>query len=77
MSEQRKSNGQHQDPHYRKREETQHPATNECDTGWHSHPSRTFPTKATQIIADPGRGVTLEAVHFLVEIRNLSSSFTL
>jgi hypothetical protein len=68
MSEQRKSNWQHPNTYYREREET--PGTDECDTSQHPHPNRALPTKAVQIMADPSRDVILEAVHFLVEIRN-------
>ncbi len=68
MSQQRKSNRQHPNTYYREREETQHSATEKCDTSRHPHPYRTLPTKPVQIVADPGRDVILEAVHFLVEI---------
>jgi hypothetical protein len=70
MGEQRKSNWQHPNTYYREREETEHSATDECDTSRHPHPYPTLSTKALQIMADPGRNVILEAVHFLVEIRN-------
>ena len=68
MREQRKSNWQHPNIYYRKREET--PGNDECDTSQHPHPYRTLPTKAVQIKADQARDVVLEAVHFLVEIGN-------
>jgi hypothetical protein len=68
MSEQRKSNWQHPNTYYRKREKT--PGTDECDTSQHPHPYRTLPTKAVQIMADQAGDVVLEAVHFLVEIGN-------
>jgi hypothetical protein len=68
MSEQRKSDWQHPNTYYREWEETEHSTTDECDTSLHAHPYRTLPTKALQIIGDPGRDVILEAVHFLVEI---------
>jgi hypothetical protein len=68
VSEQRKSNWQHPNTHYREREET--PGDDECDTSYDPHPHRTVPTKAVQIMADPSRDVILEAIHFLVEIRN-------
>ena len=70
MSEQRKSNWRHPNTYYRQREETQHSATDECDTSGHPQPSRALRTKAVQIIAYPGRDVVLEAIHFLVEIGN-------
>ena len=70
MSEQRKSDWQHPNSYYRKREETEHAATDECDTSRHPQPFRTIPTKAVQVMADPGRDVILEALHFLVEIGN-------
>jgi hypothetical protein len=70
MSEQRKSNWQHPNTYYREREETQHSAADECDTSRHPHPYRSLPTKAAQTMADPGRDVILEAIHFLVEIGN-------
>jgi hypothetical protein len=70
MSEQRKSNWQHPNTYYREREETQHSATDECNTSRHPHPYRTFPAKAVQITADQARNVSLEAVHFFVEIGN-------
>ena len=70
MSEQRKSDWQHPNGYYRKREETEHAATDECDTSRHPQPFRTIPTKAVQVMPDPGRDVILEAVHFLVEIGN-------
>src|SRR5215469_12807010 len=75
ISEQRKSNWQHPNSYYREREETEHSATDECDTNRHPHPFRTLPTKAVQITADPGRNVILEALHFLVEIGNLRHRF--
>ena len=75
ISEQRKSNWQHPNSYYREREETEHSATDECDTSRHPHPFRTLPTKAVQITADPGRNVILEALHFLVEIGNLRHRF--
>jgi hypothetical protein len=74
MSEQRKSNWQHPNTYYRDREET--PGTDECDTGQYSHPYRTLPTKAVQIMADQARDVVLESVHFLVEIGNPSQLLT-
>ncbi len=70
MSEQRKSDWQHPNSYYRKREETEHAATDESDTSRHPQPFRTIPTKAVQVMPDPGRDVTLEALHFLVEIGN-------
>ena len=70
MSEQRKSDWQHPNSYYRKREETEHAATDECDTSRHPQPFRTIPTKAVQVMADPCRDVIREALHFLVEIRN-------
>jgi len=75
ISEQRKSNWQHPNSYYREREETEHSATDECDTNRHPHPFRTLPTKAVQITDDPGRNVILEALHFLVEIGNLRHQF--
>ena len=68
MSEQRKSDWQHPNSYYRKREETEHAAADESDTSRHPQPFRTIPTKAVQVMADPGRDVILEALHFLVEI---------
>jgi hypothetical protein len=59
MREQRKSNWQHPNTYYRKREET--PGNDECDTSRHLHPYRTLPTKAVQIMADQVRDVVLEA----------------
>jgi hypothetical protein len=70
MSEQRKSDWQHPNSYYRKREETEHAAADESDTSRHPQPFRTIPTKAVQVMADPGRDVILEALHFLVEIGN-------
>ena len=70
MSEQRKSDWQHPNSYYRKWEETEHAATDESDTSRHPQPFRTIPTKAVQVMPDPGRDVTLEALHFLVEIGN-------
>jgi hypothetical protein len=70
MSKQRKSNWQHPNTYYRERQETEHSSTDECDTSRHPHPYRTLRTKALQIMADPGRDVILEAVHFLVKIGN-------
>jgi len=70
MSEQRKPNWQHPNTYYREREKTEHSATDKCDTHRHPHPFRTLPTKALQIMADPGRNASLETVHFLVEIGN-------
>ncbi len=68
VSEQRKSNWQHPNTYYRKGEKT--PGNDECDTSHHPHPYGTLPTKAVQIMPDPSRDVSLEAVHFLLEIRN-------
>ena len=70
MSEQRKSDWQHPNSYYREREETEHAATDECDTSRHPQPFRTISTKAVQVMADPGRDVILEALHFLMEIGN-------
>jgi hypothetical protein len=70
VSEQRKSNWQHPNAYYREREKAEHSATDECDTSRHSHPYRTLSTKAVQTMTDPGGDVLLEAIHFLVEIRN-------
>jgi len=70
MSKQRKSNWQHPNSYYRERQEAEHSPTDECDTSRHPHPYRTLRTKALQIMADPGRDVILEAVHFLVKIGN-------
>jgi len=71
MSKQRKSNRQHPNTYYREWEETEHSGTNQCDATWHPHPDCTRPTKTTQVFADPGRDVIVEAVHFLVEIGSL------
>ena len=68
IGEQRKSNRQHPNTYYREWEET--PGNDECATGQNPRPYCTLPKKAVQIMADPGRNVILEAVHFLVEIRN-------
>ena len=57
MSEQHKSDWQHPNSYYRKREETEHAATDESDTSRHPQPFRTIPTKAVQVMADPGRDV--------------------
>src|SRR6476660_5071692 len=70
MSEQRKSDWQHPNSYYRKREETEHAATDVRDTSRHPQPFRPIPTKAVQVMAHPGRDVILEALHFLVEIGN-------
>jgi hypothetical protein len=70
VSEQRKSNWQHPNTYYRERKKTKHSAADKCDTRRHPHPFRTLPTKAPQIMADLGRNVILEPVHFLVEIGN-------
>jgi hypothetical protein len=70
VSEQRKSNWQHPNTYYRKREETQHSATDECDASRHPQPYRTLSAKAVQIAADQAGNVILEAVHFFVEIGN-------
>src|SRR5262249_20169977 len=75
ISEQRKSNWQHPNSYYREREETEHSATDECDTSRHPHPFRTLPTKAVQFTADPSRNVILESLHFLMEIGNLRHRF--
>src|SRR5262249_37368369 len=75
ISEQRKSNWQHPNSYYREREETEHSASDECDTNRHPHPFRTLPTKAVQITDDPGRNVILEALHSLVKIGNLRHRF--
>jgi hypothetical protein len=70
VSQQRKSDWQHPNSYYREREETEHAATDECDTSRHPKPFRTLPTKAVQVLADPSRDVLLEAIHFFAEIGN-------
>jgi hypothetical protein len=50
MSKQRKSDWQHPNAYYRKREET--PGTDECETSQYPHPGRTLSTKAVQIMID-------------------------
>jgi hypothetical protein len=70
MSEQRKSNWKHPNTYHWEREETQHSATDECNTSRHPQPYRTLPAKAVQIIPNPGRDGILEAIHFVVEIGN-------
>ena len=50
ISEQRKSDWQHPNSYYRKREETEHAATDESDTSRHPQPFQTIPTKAVQVM---------------------------
>ena len=69
VSEQRKADRQHPNAEYR--EETQHSATGERDTGRHAYPYCARSTKALEITASPVGDVVLQAVHFLVEIGHL------
>jgi hypothetical protein len=68
IGEQRKSNRQHPKTYYWEWEET--PGNDECATSQNPHPYCTLPKKALQILGHPGRDVILEAIHFLLEIRN-------
>jgi hypothetical protein len=70
MSKQRKPNREHPNAYYWKREETQHPATDECNANRYPLPFCALSTKAVKVTANPSREAILEAVHFLVEIGN-------